>query len=122
MKGDYATIKCEGNIHSYRLLPSNCDVHMNEDVFSFLVRGFCTEDLKYCNFCVCLSKDLIQPVYSDDGKTPVRGGSRQRKKTDGEVFEMWLENYPTDEIETNDNNEISIEEFSDEHFEGEKQE
>ena len=69
-----------------------------------------------------MSKDLIQPVYSDDENTPVRGGSRQRKKTDGEVFEMWLENYPTDEIETNDNNENSIEEFSDEHFEGEKQE
>ena len=69
-----------------------------------------------------MSKDLIQPVYSDDGKTPVRGGSRQRKKTGREVFEMRLENYPTDEISTSDNNEISIEEFRDEYFEGVKQE
>jgi len=75
------------------------------------------------NKLYCFVKgDYATIKCEDDGKTPVRGGSRQRKKTDGEVFEMWLENYPTDEIETNDNNEISIEEFSDEHFEGEKQE
>ena len=40
------------------------------------------------------------PVYLDDENTPIRGGgTRQRKKTGDEVFEMWLQNYTTDEID-----------------------
>ena len=63
------------------------------------------------------------PVYLDDENTPVRGGgTRQRKKTGDEVFEMWLQNYTTDEIETNATNESSDdEEYRVDNLKGEAQ-
>ena len=64
---------------------------------------------------------MKHPVYSGDGKTPVRGGTRQRKKADGEVFEMWLENYNPDEKEANDTNESSNEEYRDDNLEGDEE-
>ena len=69
-----------------------------------------------------LARILKHPVYSDDGNSPVRGGTRQHKKTDGEVFGMWLENYITnDAIVANETNESRNEEYRDDNLEGQEQ-